>query len=101
MKVSVRSSEPRDVDAVLGLMRQLAEHEGHGHFFELTSETLRQACFAQPRRMELIVAETEGEIVGYARACFSSHRGWVVTTCFSMISMSVTKHGAWASGHAS
>jgi len=52
--------------SVLSLMRQLAEHEGHGQFFELTSEALHQACFAPPRRIELVVAETEGEIVGYA-----------------------------------
>lgn len=70
MKVSIRSGEPRDVDVVLSLMRQLAEHEGLGQFFELTSEALSQSCFARPRRIELIVAETEGEIVGYATCMF-------------------------------
>lgn len=66
MQVSIRSGETRDVDAVLLLMRQLAEHEGHGHFFVLTSEALHQFCFRLPRRMELIVAESEDGIVGYA-----------------------------------
>lgn len=73
---SIRSGEPRDVDAVLHLMRQLAEHEGHGHFFELTSEALHEACFAQPPRMELIVAETEGQIVGYA-TCLLQFSPWM------------------------
>ena len=51
-------------------MRQLAEHEGHSQFFELTSDALNQHCFGQPRRIELIVAETEGRIVGYATCMF-------------------------------
>lgn len=76
MNVSIRSGEPRDVDAVLSLMRQLAEHEGLSQYFELTGEALHQACFAQPRRMELIVAETEGEIVGYA-TCLLQFSPWM------------------------
>ena len=76
MEVSIRTGEPRDVDAVLSLMRQLAKHEGHSHFFELTSEALHQACFAQPRRMELLVAETEREIVGYA-TCLLQFSPWM------------------------
>jgi ribosomal protein S18 acetylase RimI-like enzyme len=81
VKVNVRSGEPRDFDAVLSLMRELAEHEGLVQFFELTSETLHQACFAEPRRVELIVAETEraetdGEIVGYA-TCMLQFSPWM------------------------
>jgi ribosomal protein S18 acetylase RimI-like enzyme len=75
-EVSIRSGEPQDVDAVLSLMRQLAEHEGLAHFFELTSEALQQACFGQPRRMDLIVAETEGELVGYA-TCMLQFSPWM------------------------
>ena len=76
MEVNVRSGEPRDVDAVLSLMRDLAEHEGLSQFFVLTSEALHQACFAQPRRIELIVAETDGEIVGYA-TCMLQFSPWM------------------------
>jgi ribosomal protein S18 acetylase RimI-like enzyme len=75
-EVSIRSGKPQDVDAVLSLMRQLAEYEGHGHFFELTSEALHQACFGQPRRIELLVAETEEEIVGYA-TCMLQFSPWM------------------------
>jgi len=42
-------------------MRQLAEHEGHIQYFELTSDALKQGCFGQPRRIELIVADTRIE----------------------------------------
>jgi ribosomal protein S18 acetylase RimI-like enzyme len=76
VEVSIRSGEPRDVDAVLSLMRELAEHEGLSQFFELTSEALHQACFAQPRRIELIVAASEGEIVGYA-TCMLQFSPWM------------------------
>lgn len=51
-------------------MRQLAEHEGHSQYFELTSDALNQCCFGQPRRIELIIAESEGKIVGYATCMF-------------------------------
>lgn len=70
MAVSIRSGESGDVDAVLSLMRRLAEHEGLAHFFELTSDVLHQACFGHSPRIELIVAESDGEIVGYATCMF-------------------------------
>ena len=64
--MNVRSGEPGDVDRVLQLMRELAEHEGLGEYFLLTAEVLARCCFEPPRRIELLVAETEGRIVGYA-----------------------------------
>lgn len=70
MEVDIRSGEPRDVDAVLRLMRALAEHEGLSEFFALNSESLHQCCFGLPRRVELFVAEVEGRIVGYATCMF-------------------------------
>jgi ribosomal protein S18 acetylase RimI-like enzyme len=76
VQVNIRSGEPRDVDAVLRLMRQLAEHEGLSHFFALTSDGLNQFCFGQPRRIELIVAESENEIAGYA-TCLLQFSPWI------------------------
>jgi ribosomal protein S18 acetylase RimI-like enzyme len=76
LEVTIRNGEPRDTDAVLSLMRQLARHEGLEHFFALTSEGLHQACFETPRRIELIVAETEGRIVGYA-TCLLQFSPWL------------------------
>ncbi len=64
--VSIRSAEPRDVDAVLKLMSELAAHEGLSQFFVLSAEALHQFCFESPRRIELIVAERGEGIVGYA-----------------------------------
>jgi len=66
MSIRVRSAEPADVPAVLRLMRLLAEHEGHLQYFELNEESLGRFCFDEPRRMELLVAEDESSISGYA-----------------------------------
>jgi ribosomal protein S18 acetylase RimI-like enzyme len=76
VEVSIRSGEPRDVDAVLILMRRLAEHEDLSHFFQLTNDMLKRACFELPRRIELIVAESEGRIVGYA-TCMLQFSPWM------------------------
>lgn len=76
MEVGIRSGEPKDVHAVLSLMRELAEHEGLSEFFELSSELLDQCCFGLPRRVELIVAEIEGRIVGYA-TCMLQFSPWM------------------------
>jgi GNAT superfamily N-acetyltransferase len=73
--VTIRDAEPKDVSAVLELMRQLAEHEGLPEFFLLTAEWLRSACFDPPRRMQLIVAEAESAIVGYA-SCLVQFSPW-------------------------
>jgi ribosomal protein S18 acetylase RimI-like enzyme len=75
-EVIVRSAEPKDVDAVIVLMRCLAEHEGLSEYFELTADALHQCCFDQPPRLDLIVAEAEGEIVGYA-TCLLQFSPWM------------------------
>ena len=76
MEVSIRSGEPQDVNAVLSLMRQLAEHEGLGHYFVLDAAALDRCCFGANRRVELIVAVGEGRIVGYA-TCLLQFSPWM------------------------
>ncbi|MCU1246868.1 MAG: acetyltransferase [Acidobacteria bacterium] len=73
--VTIRAAEPADVRAVLELMRQLAEHEGLLQLFALTAESLRSACFDPPQRVQLIVAEAENAIVGYA-SCMVQFSPW-------------------------
>ena len=76
MQVGIRDGEPRDVDAVLSLMRALAEHEGLSELLAMNSELLSRCCFGQPRRVELLVAEAEGRIVGYA-TCMLQFSPWI------------------------
>lgn len=74
--MNIRNAEPKDLDAVLVLMRRLAEHEGLSEYFSLDAAALHQCCFGEPRRLELIVAEAEGEIVGYA-TCLLQFSPWL------------------------
>jgi GNAT superfamily N-acetyltransferase len=76
VEVNVRKGEPGDAEVVLGLMRELAEHEGLTQYLTLTSEGLRQACFGDPRRIHLLVAEVEGRVVGYA-TCLLQLSPWM------------------------
>ena len=66
MTITVRHALPSDADAVLTLMRELAEHEELAQYFRLTRDALIRFCFDAPPRMEILVA-VEGEtVVGYA-----------------------------------
>jgi GNAT superfamily N-acetyltransferase len=75
MSVTVRHAAPADVEAVLVLMRELAEHEGHSQYFRLTEESLTRYCFTAPARLEMVVAVGEEGIVGYA-TCMPQLSPW-------------------------
>lgn len=64
--ITIRDAQPADVDAVLRLLRELAEHEQLSQYFQLTAETLAQYCFTAPARLEVLVAVVDEEIVGCA-----------------------------------
>jgi GNAT superfamily N-acetyltransferase len=66
MSVAVRHAVPADIEAVLVLMRELAEHEGLSGYFRLTKETLARYCFDAPARLEILVAVGEAGVIGYA-----------------------------------
>jgi GNAT superfamily N-acetyltransferase len=66
MTITIRYAEPADVEAVLQLMMGLAEHEGLSQYLVLTAESLAHYCFADPVRLDLLVAVSDEEIVGYA-----------------------------------
>lgn len=76
MEVRIRNATPDDVGAVWTLMRELAVHEGLGDYFEISRESLHQACFGTPRRVEVIVAESKSGIVGYA-TCLVQFSPWL------------------------
>lgn len=77
---TIRAAEPGDVDAMLALMRELAEFEKLTHLFVATEESLREALFGPRPAAEALVAERDGRIVGYALffqnfSTFLSRRG--------------------------
>jgi GNAT superfamily N-acetyltransferase len=80
MSGTIRTAEPGDVGAMIALMRELAEFEKLTHLFVATEETLREALFGAGPAAEALVAERDGQIVGYALyfhnfSTFLSRRG--------------------------
>jgi GNAT superfamily N-acetyltransferase len=76
--LSIRPAGEADVPAVLGLIRALAEYEHAAPGALAISEgLLRQAMFASPRAVEVLVACVGEEIAGFAMFFhnFSSWRG--------------------------
>ncbi|MCG8916112.1 GNAT family N-acetyltransferase [Actinokineospora sp. PR83] len=73
----VRRVSESDVDAVVGLVHELAEYERAPHECHLTAEQLRAALFGDAPALFGHVAEVGGEVVGCALwfLNFSTWRG--------------------------
>jgi GNAT superfamily N-acetyltransferase len=63
---SLRSAERRDVDAIVTLIRGLAEFEKLSHLLEVTSDKLALHLFGPRPVVEAIVAERAGRVVAFA-----------------------------------
>jgi GNAT superfamily N-acetyltransferase len=63
---SLRAAERRDVDAIVALIRGLAEFEKLTHLLEVTPEKLALHLFGPKPVVEAIVAERSGRVVGFA-----------------------------------
>jgi GNAT superfamily N-acetyltransferase len=66
VQVSIREADANDLPAVFNLMRDFANREGLGRYFELTHEALVRFCFHSPKRLHVLVAASETAVVGYA-----------------------------------
>lgn len=64
MPYQLRPAEPRDVPAIVGLIRELAEFEKLTHLLEVTPESLHPYLFGQRPVVESWVAETHDDGVG-------------------------------------
>lgn len=62
----IRVAEPGDVDAIVGLIGQLAEFEKLTHLMQVTPEKLYPHLFGDKPVAEAMVAEQGGRIVGFA-----------------------------------
>ncbi|MGN6665587.1 MAG: GNAT family N-acetyltransferase [Trinickia sp.] len=76
----IRPATSLDIAGMLGLMRELAEYEKLTHLFVATEDSLRDALFGARPAAEALVAERDGNIVGYALyfhnfSTFLSRRG--------------------------
>lgn len=62
----VRHARPEDVPAIFALIHELARFEKMEGPASDAEARLREDAFGPRRRLELLVAETEGAVVGYA-----------------------------------
>ena len=68
---TLRAAEERDVAAIVGLIRELAEFEKLTHLLQVTPEKLRpQLCGPKPV-VEALVAQRDG-VVGAFALCFTN-----------------------------
>ncbi len=67
---TLRAAEPRDVAAIVGLIRELAEFERLSHLVQVTPEKLTPHLFGPRPAAECLVGEVEGaagpEVVAFA-----------------------------------
>lgn len=63
---TLRSAEPRDLDAIVGLIGELAAFEQLTHVLEVTPDKLAPHLFGAHPVAECVVAEVDGELVAFA-----------------------------------
>ena len=63
---TLRAAEPRDVAAIVGLIRELAEFEKLTHLVEVTPQSLHPQLFGERPAAEAVVAEHESQVIGFA-----------------------------------
>ncbi|MEM8640774.1 MAG: GNAT family N-acetyltransferase [Cyanobacteria bacterium P01_G01_bin.54] len=66
MTLSLRPATPADVPMIFSLIQALAEYEKLAHQVTGTAEQLHQHLFGETRYVEVILAEWEGTVVGFA-----------------------------------
>jgi GNAT superfamily N-acetyltransferase len=62
----LRAAEPRDVPAIVGLIRELAAFERLSHLCQVTPESLAPHLFGAQPVVECMVGEASGEVVAFA-----------------------------------
>jgi GNAT superfamily N-acetyltransferase len=78
MSVTIRPVRAEDMPRLWGLVRQLADYEKLNDSLTGTQEALADLLFGERRGLEGLLAEAEGEAIGYALFydTFSSFRTW-------------------------
>ncbi len=65
-RATVRFATRDDVPAIVSLIREAADHEGHAHLATATPERLAQELFGDRAACECLVGEHDGETVAFA-----------------------------------
>jgi len=62
----LRPAAPRDLPAIVGLIRELAEFEHLTHLLEVTPEKLAPHLFGERPVVESVVAQADADVVAFA-----------------------------------
>lgn len=62
----LRPAEPRDLAAIVGLIRELAEFEQLTHLLQVTPQSLHPHLFGPKPAAEAMVGEVDGAVVAFA-----------------------------------
>lgn len=62
----LRAAEPRDLDAIVGLVHELAEFERLTHLVQTSADTLGPHLFGPRPAVECQVGEVDGRVVAFA-----------------------------------
>ncbi len=63
---TLRAAEARDLQSIVGLIRELAEFEKLTHLVEVTPQGLHPQLFGERPAAEAVVAERDGQVIGFA-----------------------------------
>jgi GNAT superfamily N-acetyltransferase len=69
--LQIRAAEPADAAVIFQLIGELADYERLRHEVVGSVEDLRSHLFSEPRYAHVLVAEWDGEVVGFALYFFS------------------------------
>lgn len=64
--ITIRAAGERDVPLILSFIRELGEYERLSHEVVATEAALRSSLFGAPRYAECVIANAQGEDVGFA-----------------------------------
>jgi GNAT superfamily N-acetyltransferase len=66
MNLKIEQAVEEHIPQIIGLIREFAEFEKLSEFFTITEKDLREAVFGANKFAQCLVAESVGELVGYA-----------------------------------
>lgn len=75
MGVSIRNARKEDMEAVLGLIQELADYEKAGDEVVVTKDELELDGFGPNKVFDCIVADLDGKVIGFA-LFYTSYSTW-------------------------
>ena len=90
-KTAVRPATPADVETILGFIKGLAAFEKEPDAVKATLEDLRRDGFGKQPKFEVLIAELDGEPVGFA-LFFPTYSTWEGCPGIYLEDLFVTEH---------